>query len=73
MPAGEAIRISRKDLKCLRFVFESFSADGWRMWYEGIAQKRDSARKAYFSLVAGERYRLSPHHPNLQYLIQSFA
>jgi hypothetical protein len=24
-------------------------------------------------LVAGERYRLSPHQPNLRYLIPSFA
>lgn len=24
-------------------------------------------------MVAGERYRFSPHQPNLRYLIQSFA
>jgi hypothetical protein len=34
---------------------------------------RDMREKALFSLVAGERYRLSPHQPNLRYLIQSFA
>ena len=29
----EGNRAPCKDLKCLRFVFESFSANGWRMWY----------------------------------------
>jgi hypothetical protein len=34
MPAIDANRTSRKDLKCLGFVFESFGANSPRMWYE---------------------------------------
>jgi site-specific DNA recombinase len=31
------------------------------------------AEVSAIQMVAGERYRLSPHQPNLRYLIQSFA
>lgn len=43
-----------------------------RVAKQGIAENRNLACKIA-DLVAGERYRLSPHSPGARYLLQSFA
>jgi hypothetical protein len=46
------------------------------MWYEAwyeLTRGTTDREKRLFSLVAGERYRLSPCLPDLRYFIQSYA